>query len=57
MTTSSQKLVNTTVGPGATEPETLRTAGLGLAAFATGAAMIAFAGAWSAAQQHTDYRM
>ena len=57
MTTSSQKLVNTTVGPGATEPETLRTAGLGLATFATGAAMIAFAGAWSAAQQHTDYRM
>ena len=50
MTTSSQKLVNTTVGPGATAPETLRTAGLGLAAFATGAAMIAFAGAWSAAQ-------
>ena len=36
MTTSSQKLVNTTVGPGATVPETLRTAGLGLAAFATG---------------------
>ncbi len=50
MTTSSQVLVNSDDGPGTITSFTLRTTGLGLAAIATGAAMIAFAGAWNAAQ-------
>ncbi|MEX1173679.1 MAG: hypothetical protein WEG56_13835 [Chloroflexota bacterium] len=55
MTTSSQKLVTTTQGPGGPPTaDTLRKAGLGLAALAVGAAMIAFVGAWSAAQMVAD---
>ena len=50
MTTSSQVLVNSEEGPGTITSFTLRKNGLGLAAIATGAAMIAFLGAWSAAQ-------
>ena len=54
MTTSSQVLVNSDDGPGTITSFTLRTTGLGLAAIATGAAMIAFAGAWNAAQIVSD---
>jgi hypothetical protein len=51
MTTSSQKLVTSVPGAtGTPTAATLRKVGLGLAAVAIGAAMIAFAGARSAAQ-------
>ena len=49
MATSSQELITKTVGTGTPTSETLRKTGLGLAAIATGAAMLAFAGTWSAA--------
>jgi len=54
MATSTQVLVDSPDGSASITSATLRKAGLGLAAIATGAAMIAFAGAWNAAQIVSD---
>jgi len=54
MATSTKVLVDTSDGSEAITSETLRKTGLGLAAIATGAAMIAFIGSWSAAQIVAD---